>query len=130
MQISRTFLRRAILALSVALVPAAVLAAQPAPRSDAEANYKSEVARCKSGTSGQDMATCMREAGAARQQAMQGGLTSTGGYDQNALARCQRLPANMQQNCMSLMQSSSTQTEGSVQSGGVLREMTVPVPAQ
>jgi len=130
MQISRTSLRRAIVALSVVLAPAAVLAAQPSNRSDIEANFKSEVARCKAGTSGQDQATCMREAGAARQQALQGGLTSVGGYDQNALARCQRLPANMRQNCLSLMQSSSAQTQGSVQGGGVLREMTVPVPAQ
>lgn len=129
MQISRTLLRRTILALSVMLAPAALLA-QPVNRADIEANFKSEVARCNAGKSGQDQAVCLREAGAARQQALQGGLTSTGGYDQNAIARCQRLPANMRQNCISLMQSSSAQTQGSVQSGGVLREMTVPVPAQ
>jgi hypothetical protein len=129
MQISRHFLRRTILALSVVLAPAAVLAAQPSGSSDAEANYKSEVARCKSGMSGQDQATCLREAGAARQQAMQGGLTSTGGYDQNAIARCQRLPADQRQNCISLM-NSPAQTQGSVEGGGMLRQKTITVPAQ
>ncbi|HEY0297398.1 MAG TPA: hypothetical protein VGC69_18875 [Bordetella sp.] len=134
MQISFIPLRRAVLALggalTVALAPAAASAQAPAPLlsspADIESHYQAEVARCNAGQSGEDQDTCLREAAAARQQALQGGMGDQGGYSQNAIDRCRRLPASQQQDCMALMRS-STQTEGSVQSGGVLREMVIPV---
>lgn len=97
------------------------------------AEYQREVARCKSGQTNEDQATCLREAGAARQQAMQGGLDNQPGvsqnYAQNALDRCKLVPADQRKDCMALMQDPS-QTEGSVGGGGVLRKYEYQVPVQ
>jgi hypothetical protein len=99
----------------------------------ANAQYQREVARCKAGQTNEDPATCLREAAAARQQALQGGLDSQPGvsqnYSQNALDRCKLVPADQRKNCMALMQDPS-QTEGSVGSGGVLRKYEYQVPVQ
>ena len=109
-------------------------AAQPAvsssQRASIDAQYKQEVARCNSGSTDEDRATCLKEAGAARQQALQGGLAEGNqDYSQNALDRCKLLPAGQQATCRDLMQT-PTQTQGSVGSGGVLREYEYQVPAQ
>lgn len=117
----------AALLLSAALAPAAVLA--QAGVADAQAQYKLDVQRCNSGQTNQDRATCLREAGAALQAARQGKLSGAqGGYDSNALDRCQRLPAGQREDCIELMRS-PTRTEGNVLDGGVLRmrETIVPV---
>ncbi|MEJ8846653.1 hypothetical protein [Variovorax rhizosphaerae] len=82
----------------------------------------------------QDTAACLREAGAARQEAARGGLTQPGAAaaDQNASARCQALPASERADCEARMQgtgSGSTTTSGSVMGGGVIRETVTTVPA-
>ena len=114
-----------------ALASPVALAAAPAGASSSQkaaidAQYQREVARCKSGNTNEDQATCLREAGAARQQALQGGLDNQPGvdqnYSQNALDRCKLVPADQRKNCVALMQDPS-QTEGSVGSGGVLRKV-------
>ncbi|MEJ8854514.1 hypothetical protein WKW79_08035 [Variovorax robiniae] len=84
----------------------------------------------------QDTAACLREAGAARQEAARGGLTQPGAAaNQNASARCEVLPANERADCEARMQgtgSGTTTTSGSVMGGGVIRETvtTVPAPAK
>lgn len=121
-----------------ALVSPVALAAPPSGASASRqaainAQYQREVARCKSGQSNEDPATCLKEAGAARQQAMQGGLDNQPGvdqnYSQNALDRCKLVPADQRKDCMALMQDPS-QTEGSVGGGGVLRKYEYQVPVQ
>lgn len=115
-----------------ALASPVALAASP-QTSAINAQYQREVARCKSGQTHEDPATCLKEAGAARQQALQGGLDSQPGvsqnYSQNALDRCKLVPAGQRKDCMALMQDPS-QTEGSVGSGGVLRKYEYQVPVQ
>jgi hypothetical protein len=121
-----------------ALASPVALAASPAGAGSSQtaainAQYQREVARCKSGQTNEDPATCLKEAGAARQQAMQGGLDNQPGvnqdYSQNALDRCKLVPADQRKDCMALMQDPS-QTEGSVGSGGVLRTYEYQVPVQ
>lgn len=77
-----------ILALAAGLV--ALGAHAQAPGSDAR--MQKERATCDGVQ--QDRAACLREAGAARQEAGRNGLTSAspGGYDANALARCREQP--------------------------------------
>ncbi len=82
----------------------------------------------------QDTAACLREAGAARQEAARGGLTQPGATaaNQNASARCQALPATERADCEARMQgtgSGTTTTSGSVMGGGVIRETVTTVPA-
>jgi hypothetical protein len=98
--------------------------------SDAQARYQQDRAACISGQSYQDRATCLREAGAALQAAKSGhlddGQTS---YEQNRLIRCERLPAGDREDCVRRMQGEGT-VKGSVESGGIYRELRTTVPAQ
>ena len=79
----------------------------------------------------QDRAACLREAGAAQQEARRDGLTSApGGYDQNALARCQLQPPADRADCEARIRGTGqTSTGGSVMGGGVIRETVTPIPA-
>jgi hypothetical protein len=80
--------------------------------SEAQARYQEERAVCMNGTSNQDRATCLKEAGAALGEARRGALgTSSDG----------KLAGNrMEHGTMS----------GSAQQGGILREIEGPVPTR
>lgn len=91
--------------------------------------YKRDVAACSSGQIHQDKRTCLKEAGAARQEARRHRLTqSNASYESNALQRCERLPAETRAACEMQIRGQHTTTQGSVSSGGVLRETTITVP--
>jgi len=80
----------------------------------------------------QDRAACLREAGAARQEAQRNGLTSASPstYDQNALERCQLQPVADRADCEARIRGTGVSaTEGSVMGGGVIRETVTPIPA-
>ena len=99
---------------------------------DARATYERERAACTSGQSGQDRATCLREAAAAYREArgarLGGAQVSPDRYAQNALLRCQPLPAIDRAECERRIQSGTT--SGSVTGGGVLHELRTVEPAQ
>ena len=80
----------------------------------------------------QDQASCVREAGAAKQEAQRGGLTSAPAstYAANALARCQLQPPADRADCEARIQGTGmSSTKGSVLGGGVIRETVTPVPS-
>lgn len=80
----------------------------------------------------QDKAACQREAGAAKQEAARGGLTSPAPSSQeaNALARCQGLAGGDKADCEARMRGdANSSSSGSVMGGGVIRETVTPVPA-
>ncbi len=111
-----TPLRTALLAAGLgcaALFASGAQAAGP----QAQTQYQQDVARCRS-TPGIDVQACLREAGAAAQAEMR-----------NRSERCDRLPADQRQDCMTLMNDANARMQGSVQSGGVLRETTITIPA-
>jgi hypothetical protein len=113
----------AIGAVSAALGATAALAADASRRSDAEARYQQERAACTSGQSHQDQATCLREAGAALEEARRGRLDDgQAAYQQNALIRCNALPAEERSACHARMQGQGV-TRGSVAEGGIYREL-------
>lgn len=121
MQILASFF---IAASLLAGLPAWAQAPAAAPAAAAEA------ARCDGVQ--QDKAACQREAGAARQEAARGGLTSGGlsGNQANALARCQQLPAADRADCeVRVRGGEGSSSSGSVMGGGVIRETVTPVPA-
>jgi len=117
-------------AAGLMLAAGAVHAADAIGRAAIQSQYEQDVANCKSGKSNQDRATCMQEAGAARQEANRQNLKegSTDQHQQNMVDRCNRLPAASRQDCLTQM-SSPTNVRGSVQGGGVLRETVIQVPA-
>jgi len=85
----------------------------------ATSTSQSERARCESGQSNQDRATCLKEVGAAQGEARAGNLTG-GAPEQNATDRCKALPASDQAACMGRMNSGTS--SGSAESGGIIRE--------
>jgi hypothetical protein len=103
-------------------------AALAAPLSEAQQRYRQERAACMSGASNQDRATCLKEAGAALQEARRGGL-SDGDLARNRMARCAGLPAQDRDDCAMRMEGQGS-TTGSAMQGGILRELERPVPAR
>lgn len=102
-----------------------------ATQADIEARYRLDVERCNTGQTSQDKATCLQEAGAARDEALRNQLTGTsnGSFTQNQMQRCNSLPAAQRDECLKQMQGENTKVMGSVESGGVLRETTITIPA-
>ncbi|MDP9912020.1 hypothetical protein J2W27_004144 [Variovorax boronicumulans] len=86
--------------------------------------YQQEIAVC--GHNQQDRAACIREAGAARQAAARGGLTSAPDYRANAVARCGLQPPAERADCEARVLGSAgnirSNVDGSVMGGGVIRE--------
>ncbi|RSZ44217.1 MULTISPECIES: hypothetical protein [unclassified Variovorax] len=119
----------ALFAASGFIVFGAQTASAQAPGSDAR--MQKERATCDGVQ--QDRAACLREAGAARQEAGRGGLTSPSPAREqvNALARCSELPTAEQPDCEARIKGGArTTTEGSVMGGGVIRETVTPLPPQ
>lgn len=126
-QALRISLRTGLLAAGLGC---AALFAPGAQAAGPQTQYQQDVARCNT-TPGIDKQACLREAGAAEQAARQDklGSPSAQAEDRNRTLRCDSLPADQRQNCTTLMDNANTRTEGSVQSGGVLRETTITIPA-
>jgi hypothetical protein len=103
-------------------------AAGPANMSEAQAVYQAERAQCLTGQSHQDRATCLKEAGAAYQEARAGRLGSGDGeFERNRVARCNaQLPEN-RADCVRKANGEG-QASGSVKGGGILRELITTVP--
>lgn len=123
---------RTALALGFGLCTATAFA-QTTGAPGSAARMQSERATCDGVQ--QDKAACLREAGAARQEAGRNGLTSDGraGNNANAMARCDLQPMADRADCEARLRGaagSSTTTSGSVMGGGVIRETVTPVPAK
>lgn len=113
---------------------AAGLAASPAPAqttADAQQRYQADVERCRSGQTSQDQQTCLREAGAALQEARRNRLvTGTPSFDENQRARCDRLSGTERDDCTRLMSDPNAVVHGSIEGGGVIRETTITIPGE
>jgi len=115
-------LRRLAQCTVIAASAAFASLAQADTLADAQARYQRERAACLSGQTHHDRATCLKEAGAALDEARRGRLQDYGHYLQNALARCQRLPAEERKDCEARMQGRG-EVYGSVEGGGLYREL-------
>ena len=113
-----------------ALLVAGMAVAAGGKLAEAQARYRQDRAACNSGQSQQDRATCLREAGAALEAAKRGRIgDEQSSYEKNQLIRCERLPAQDREDCLRRMRGEGT-VSGSVESGGVYRELRTTVPAQ
>jgi len=122
--------RLKVSAIGLAMCAAGVFGVAGSAHADAQ--YKEDVARCKSGqTANLDRTACMKEAAASQvERRRSGSLTEPADAQRNASARCQALPAGQREDCMTAMSGqASTRVLGSVKGGGVLRETVIQVPA-
>ncbi len=126
-----------IAGLTLALFGAAAQAAEVrGTHAGVEARYQAERKACLEGRTGQDQATCLKEAGAARAEALRSTLDN--GEDRatlqaNALARCAAQPAGERPACELLARGQGMES-GSVKDGGVIKEVVTrtvgrPAPA-
>jgi len=98
--------------------------------SSAQQAYEEAVAYCRSGEPGIDVENCLRDAGAALQDAKRhGNGDANANFEENQRARCDGLSGTQHQDCLELLSSSDVETQGSVEGGGILRQRTITVPA-
>jgi len=123
--------RTGALALAAAALLASGAAVAAAKVSEAQRQYNEDRALCMSGNSNQDRATCLKEAGAAFQEARRGGLSTGTDADVsgNKTIRCQTLPARDRKDCVMRMQGEGV-ARGNSQDGGIIRELARPVPTR
>lgn len=110
------------LSLAAVLLPAAAAA----KLSPAQQAYQQERARCQRGETNQDRATCLKEAGAAYDEARRGRLgaaPAAADLARNATQRCDAQPAADRDACLQRLQAPA---QGSAQGGGVIRQVESP----
>jgi len=101
--------------------------ASAATPSDAQKTYQADRAACLAGQSNQDRATCLQEAGAALAHARRAGTGDDASqFEKNRLARCELQPPQDRPDCIRRMSGEGV-IRGSVEEGGVYRELTRPV---
>jgi len=124
-----------VLALTSCLSAGAMAAPPAGSVQSPQSRYQLERAECLSGDSAESRSDCLREAGAARNE--RGKLASgetEAQYARNQTLRCEPLPVPYREACLARMSGQGT-TSGSVEGGGILRELTVievgtPPPAR
>ncbi|HEX7643830.1 MAG TPA: hypothetical protein VF472_16615 [Burkholderiaceae bacterium] len=117
------------LALACLLPAIAIASAHAESVAQAQANYKQDKTECLNGQTGESKKTCLREAGAALNDAKNGKLEKFNtNFEQNALARCQVFKNEEDRDLCERRQREGT-VSGSVAGGGDIRELTVTVPA-
>jgi len=121
--------RMALIVAAAGLLPLSAHAQNPS-MAEMQARYKEDIQRCETMADPESKQTCRREAGAALQEARRDRLVR-GEADTaaNAAERCLRLPAAQRADCERLMRDSGAVEHGSISGGGVLRELTITVPA-
>ena len=128
-------LTRGLALVGVLMFSAATHAADP---QSPPARYQADRAECLQNNPNIDRTACLREAGAALQESKKSGsVKSSGPHNEQDLARnrtlrCDALPLTDREDCLRRMQGEGV-IEGSVEAGGVLRQLERPItppPAQ
>lgn len=124
--------RRVVVAACAVCLATAVLAGGAADLAEARARYQRELAACDKGPPDQDLAACRLEARNALAEVKRGRLDDTTParhYEQNALQRCEVHAGDDRAACEARIRGEG-RVEGSVEGGGLLREIQRPVPNQ
>lgn len=130
---------RMTIAIGLAMCTLAAAAAPKAPvpavdRAAVEHRYQSERTSCLAITKADARHNCLREAGAARQDALAGKLTIAGVTPEqrrhNRLARCTVHHDASDRKACEAMALGAGSVEGSVAEGAVIRELVVQIPSE
>ena len=115
-----------LLALCAALAGFAV---QAAPEPGAAERHRREVAACNETATPQNRAACLEDAFVAYREAKRGALGDGMTVDPaNLTKRCDALKAADKDDCLARMRGAGT-TSGSVENGGIYRELVTREPA-
>ncbi len=124
---------RSLMAMAALVAVSGAWAAQPGTKADIESAYQRDRAACMASDSQHERTSCLREAGAVRAEALRGAAKDTESEAvraRNALQRCQGLPDARRDVCERMARGEGS-ASGSVEGGGVIRELTImePVPS-
>ncbi len=122
------WIRSAGAACALAVLSGVCIAGDAASAAGEKERYKQERAACTARPGAADQKVCMQDAAAAYGQARRTSLASTGNLDyaSNAVQRCAALRDDDRQACVLRMQGQGT-VQGSVDGGGLLRQIELPV---
>lgn len=122
---------RASLASAALAIALPAWAATGTDKASIEANYQAARTTCQSMGVKEDRTNCLRDAGAARAQALRQGPSSTSREQlkRNAMQRCQAHKSAEDQAICERMALGDGSTSGSVERGGMIRELTTQMPA-
>lgn len=118
-----TLLRAAL----VAGLASATLAGAAGPKSSPGPNT-AELATCQQHPT-QDLEACLKEGRAVRAAERRGELSTPTDYATNRSLRCEALRGDDRSDCLARMRGEGT-VSGSVEGGGILRELVTEVPAR
>ena len=118
------------LGLTSLLLALGSFTAQADTLADAQARYKEEMAECARLTSDEELKTCRLEARNALAEAKRNRLDDApaSAIQSNASKRCDAHMGEERVACEARMRGEGS-TQGSVQEGGILREIVRPVPS-
>jgi len=94
------------------------------------AAFQRELAACQKIADADAHRNCRREAYAARDQARRGELAAGADFERNKFARCEAHKDPAERGYCERRMRGEGKVSGSVEGGGILRELTVTVPAQ
>ena len=99
------------------------------PHDELQARYQQDLAECEAQQATQDLAACRLEARNALAEAKRNLLSDTTAnlFEKNQFKRCRVFKGDDREACEARVRNEGTST-GSVQSGGILREVVRPVP--
>lgn len=117
------------LVAAMALGPTAQAAGKKASPPPAGAPSEADRLACQQGPSGTDLDACMKELRAVRAARLHGELSTPTDYAANRSQRCNALRGDDQADCLARMRGEGT-VSGSVEGGGLLRELVTEVPAR
>jgi len=102
----------------------------PPPTDELQARYQQDLAECEAQQATQDLAACRLEARNALAEAKRNLLSETTAnlFERNQFKRCRVFKGDDREACEARVRNEGTST-GSVQSGGILREVVRPVPS-
>jgi hypothetical protein len=116
----------------LALLPTLVHAAPAVDRAAIETRYRLDRSACAAKQDPSSREACLREAGAVRQESLLGKADDTatpGDWRRNALARCQAHQDALDRSVCERRMLGEGETLGSVEGGGLLRQITTTVPS-
>ena len=101
------------------------------PQDELTARYQQDLAECDAQQATQDLAACRLEARNALAEAKRNLLSDTTAnlFEKNQFKRCRVFKGDDREACEARVRGDGSST-GSVQSGGILREVTRPVPPE
>ena len=97
-----------------------------AAATEAKSTYQKERADCEAGRTAEDRATCLKEAGAAQDERKRNRLDNNGSMRQNAIDRCNALPAKDKPDCLARIEGPNAPNQKTTTSGSVAWSRATP----